>query len=88
MDDEDDGMGGWLSDGGIISPYPFQPAPIGGTAVSGPQHQPQMRQMDRFVRYGRKNQLVFLCHSALLYFLFFEFCGSHFLNVVHLIIAF
>ena len=52
---EDDGMEGSLGagpeDGGIITPYSFQPAPasVGGTPVSGqlPQHQlePQMRQI-------------------------------------------
>ena len=43
--DEDDGMRGMLGAGpeGVITPYPFQPAPIGGTAVGG-QHQPQMWQ--------------------------------------------
>jgi len=49
--DEDDGMRGRLGDapegGGIITPYPFHPAPLGGTAVSGQQsqHQPHMRQI-------------------------------------------
>ena len=49
--DEDDGMGGRLGGGpeggGVITPYPFQPAPVGGTAVSGqqPQHQPKIRQI-------------------------------------------
>ena len=38
--DEVDGMGG--EGGGIITPYSFQPAPVGGTAVSGQQLQPQM----------------------------------------------
>ena len=49
--DEDDGMGGRLGAGpgagGIITPYSFQPAPIGGIAIGGQQYhdQPQMQQM-------------------------------------------
>ena len=50
---EDDGMGGILGagpeDGGIITPYSFQPAPasVGGTAVSQHQLEPQMRQISK-----------------------------------------
>jgi hypothetical protein len=44
--DEDDGMGGRLGagheDGGIITPFPFQPAPVGGTAVGGHEHHPHI----------------------------------------------
>ena len=49
--EEDDGMGGRLGAGpgagGIITPYSFQPAPVGGTAIGGQQYQdhPQMQQM-------------------------------------------
>lgn len=51
--EEDDGMGGRLGlgagGGGIITPYSFQPAPVGGSiAVGGGQqyqNQPQMQQM-------------------------------------------
>ena len=53
--DEDDGMGGRLGagpgGGGIITPYSFQPAPVGGgvggSAIGGQryQDQPQMQQM-------------------------------------------
>ena len=48
---KEDGMGGRLSAGlegvGIITPYSFQPAPIGRTTASGrqPQHQPQIREI-------------------------------------------
>ena len=54
--DEDDGMGGRLAvgpgGGGIITPYSFQPAPVGGTAVGGQQYQnqPQMQQMSNIGR--------------------------------------
>jgi hypothetical protein len=47
---EHDGMGGRLGaspgGGGIITPFPFQQAPIGGTVVGGHkrQNQPQMQQ--------------------------------------------
>ena len=47
--EEDDGMGGRLGAGpgagGIITPYSFQPAPVGGIVVGGQQYQNQPQQM-------------------------------------------
>ena len=53
---EDDGMGGRLGagpeGGGIITPYAFQPAPVGGTAIGGQQHQNQQSQMQQMSNIG------------------------------------
>ena len=64
--EEDDGMGGRLGlgagGGGIITPYSFQPAPVGGSiAVGGGQqyqNQPQMQQMSNIGADGASSSVA------------------------------